>query len=67
MTAARSGSVSVIASASRLVGKGRNETAISSARLIRISALFAYCRRRKIPWWTIQSPPIVTKLVAYAR
>ena len=29
--------------------------------------VLAYCRRRKIPWWTIQSPPIVMKLVAYAR
>ncbi len=28
---------------------------------------FAYCRRRKMAWWAIQIPPIVRKLVAYAR
>jgi hypothetical protein len=50
-----------------LGGKGRNETAISSARLTRITQLLAYCKRRKIPWWIIQSPPIVMKLVAYAK
>ena len=32
-----------------------------------MTQLFAYCKRRKMPWWTIQIPPIVMKLVAYAR
>ena len=67
MTAARSASVLRIASAMSLVGNGRNETAIRSRRLTRITQAFAYCKRRKIAWWIIQSPPIVMKLVAYAR
>jgi hypothetical protein len=29
-----------------------------------MTEVFAYCKRRKIPWWTIQGPPIVMKLVA---
>ena len=67
MTAARSASLSWIASARSLVGKGKNATAISSPRLIRITQLLVYSKRRKIPWWTSQIPPIVMKLVAYAR
>ena len=46
-----------------LVGKGKNDTAISSSKFSRMTALFAYCKRRKIPWWASQMPPIVRKLV----
>ena len=56
-----------IAPAMSMVGKGRNATAMSSSRLITISRLFAYCRRRKTPLWASQIPPIVMKLVTYAR
>jgi hypothetical protein len=67
VTAARSASVLSIASAISLVGNGRNETAMSSSRVTSISRRFAYCKRRKMPWWASQIPPIVRKLVAYAR
>ena len=43
---------------------GQERDGISSPRLIRITQLLAYSKRRKIPWWAIQSPPIVMKLVA---
>jgi hypothetical protein len=47
-----------------LLGKGRNETAISSSRLICMTGLFTYCRRTNRPCCASQMPPMVTKLVA---
>src|SRR4051812_33046880 len=54
-------------SAINLVGKGKNAVAISNSRLSTISRWLAEARRGKIAWWAIQTPPIVRKLVAYAR
>ena len=39
-----------------LVGNGRNETAISRSRFTRMTQLSAYCKRRKIAWWTHPEP-----------
>ena len=64
MTAVRSGPVLRTASATSLVGNGRNETAISSSRLSRMTCRFTDSSRLKMPWCASQMPPIVRKLVA---
>ena len=64
ITATRSADCdSLSASAISPVGNGRNDTAISSSRFIRISTGSTARRRVKSPWWASHTPPIVRKLV----